>query len=147
MAGIRTRLDQAYNDKLDGKITEDFWTRKTREWQQEEQQVLLAVNGLHDAGPDRALTANRISELANKAYFLYVRQNPVEQGKLLKIVLSNCAIDGASLYPNYRKPFDLICKAAKNEEWSGREDLNLRPPAPKAGALPGCATPRHELLY
>src|SRR5206468_10176922 len=26
--------------------------------------------------------------------------------------------------------------------WSGREDLNLRPPAPKAGALPGCATPR-----
>jgi hypothetical protein len=27
---------------------------------------------------------------------------------------------------------------------SGREDLNLRPPAPKAGALPGCATPREE---
>ncbi len=27
-------------------------------------------------------------------------------------------------------------------QWSGREDLNLRPPAPKAGALPGCATPR-----
>ena len=26
--------------------------------------------------------------------------------------------------------------------WSGREDLNLRPPAPKAGALPGCATSR-----
>src|SRR3990172_5887481 len=26
--------------------------------------------------------------------------------------------------------------------WSGGEDLNLRPPAPKAGALPGCATPR-----
>ena len=33
---------------------------------------------------------------------------------------------------------------AENTEvkWSGREDLNLRPPAPKAGALPGCATPR-----
>ena len=26
---------------------------------------------------------------------------------------------------------------------SGRADLNGRPPAPKAGALPGCATPRH----
>ena len=26
--------------------------------------------------------------------------------------------------------------------WSGRGDLNARPPAPKAGALPGCATPR-----
>src|SRR6476660_2042712 len=31
------------------------------------------------------------------------------------------------------------------EIWSGRPDLNRRPPAPKAGALPGCATPRHEV--
>ncbi len=30
----------------------------------------------------------------------------------------------------------------QGRDWSGREDLNLRPPAPKAGALPGCATPR-----
>src|SRR3954464_11190968 len=26
--------------------------------------------------------------------------------------------------------------------WSGRRDLNPRPPAPQADALPGCATPR-----
>ena len=32
------------------------------------------------------------------------------------------------------------------ENTSGREDLNLRPPAPKAGALPGCATPRKTAL-
>src|SRR6266403_6224357 len=29
--------------------------------------------------------------------------------------------------------------------WSGRRDLNSGPPAPKAGALPGCATPRQLL--
>src|SRR5271154_1505333 len=29
--------------------------------------------------------------------------------------------------------------------WSGRLDSNQRPPAPKAGALPGCATPRHRI--
>ena len=28
--------------------------------------------------------------------------------------------------------------------WSGRQDLNLRPSAPKADALPGCATPRRR---
>ena len=27
---------------------------------------------------------------------------------------------------------------------SGRQDSNLRPPGPKPGALPGCATPREE---
>ncbi len=31
---------------------------------------------------------------------------------------------------------------AKGEGWSGRRDSNSRPPAPKAGALPDCATPR-----
>jgi hypothetical protein len=29
-----------------------------------------------------------------------------------------------------------------NSKWSGHPDLNWRPPAPKAGALPGCAMPR-----
>ncbi len=28
-------------------------------------------------------------------------------------------------------------------KWSGRRDLNPRHPAPKAGALPDCATPRY----
>src|SRR5256885_16993341 len=32
--------------------------------------------------------------------------------------------------------------APRSPRESGREDSNLRPPAPKAGALPGCATPR-----
>jgi hypothetical protein len=32
--------------------------------------------------------------------------------------------------------------ASRRKDWSGRRDLNSGPPAPKAGALPGCATPR-----
>lgn len=89
----------------------------------------MALNGLKDAGPDRILNASRILELANKAHYLYLRENPVEQGKLLKIILSNCALDGATLCPHYRKPFGLIFHAAQNEKWLGREDLNLRPTA------------------
>ncbi len=30
-------------------------------------------------------------------------------------------------------------------KWSGRQDSNLRPPGPKPGALPACATPRLNL--
>src|SRR5438552_12758638 len=32
-------------------------------------------------------------------------------------------------------------------KWSGRCDSNTRPPAPHAGALPSCATPRHDVEY
>src|SRR3546814_7198794 len=33
-------------------------------------------------------------------------------------------------------------RRGNGRNWSGRQDSNLRHPAPKAGALPGCATPR-----
>ena len=70
-------------------------------------------------------------ELENKAYSLYVTRNPQELAELLRMVLLNCAIDAATIHRTYRKPFDLIFERAKNEKWSGREDLNLRPPGPE----------------
>ncbi len=130
-------MDQAYSDKLDGKIPEDFWQRKMSDWQAEEQRIEMAIAGLNEQSrTDRLLDAKRILELANKAYFLYLTRKPAEQAELLRKVLLNCSIDAVSITPTYRKPFDVIFERAKNEEWSGREDLNLRPPAPKAGALP-----------
>ena len=35
-----------------------------------------------------------------------------------------------------------LIAAGRVTQWSGRRDLNPRPPAPKAGALPSCATSR-----
>jgi site-specific DNA recombinase len=143
LADIRRRTDQMYEEKLDGKIPEDFWQRKSAEWRADEQQIQFAINGLEEhSESDRLLDVQRILELANKASFLYVTQKPAEQAELLRKVLLNCCIDGASLTPTYRKPFDMIFERAKKQEWSGRLDSNQRPPAPKAGALPGCATPR-----
>jgi site-specific DNA recombinase len=129
LSAVRHRLDQAYLDKLDGKITEEFWNRKSAEWMSEEQQVLSALRGLEQARPERMLDAVRTLELANKAYFLYLKQEPAEKAKLLKMVLLNCGIDAASVYPTYRKPFDLIFTRAQNEEWRARRDSNPRPSA------------------
>jgi hypothetical protein len=113
------------------------------EWRMEEQQVKMAIQGLSSTETgDTALDAQKIFELANSAYSLYVSQNSDEKAKLLKLVFSNFSIDAVSVCPTYRKPFDVIAKRAQKEEWSGRRDSNPRPSAPKADALPDCATPR-----
>ena len=78
-----------------------------------------------------------VIELANQSHSLYLTRNHEQRAQLLKRVLLNCDTDGASLWPVYRYPYDLISDRAKNQEWSGREDLNLRPPGPEPGALPG----------
>jgi site-specific DNA recombinase len=138
LTALRTRMDQVYEDKLDGNIDEEFWKRKMTEWRTQERALQSAADSLNlPVSENHALTAQRTLELANKAHFLYVTRNHAEQGQLLKMVLLNCATDGVSITPTYRKPFDLIFRRAQNEEWSGRADLNCRPLAPQASALPG----------
>jgi hypothetical protein len=101
------------------------------QWQAEEQQVKQSLESLAQSKEDRVLSAQRTLELANVAYSLYLTQKPAEQAELLKKVLLNCSIDAVSVTPTYRKPFDMIFERAKSKEWSGREDLNLRPPGPE----------------
>ena len=138
LAAIYSRIDAAYSDKLDGKIAEEFWQRKQADWRREELRIKSLISGLEeDKSAERLLKMQRILELAQNAYFLYLTRKPAEQAELLKNVLLNCSIDSVTLYPTYRKPFDMIFKRAKLNEWSGREDLNLRPPGPEPGALPG----------
>ncbi len=138
LAALRTRMDQMYEDKLDGKIDEVFWTRKMTEYRDQEHSLETALSALNRSITSaNVLTVERIFELTQKARFLYVTRNHAERGELLKSVLLNCATDGVNLWPTYRKPFDIIFRRAQNENWSGREDLNLRPPGPEPGALPG----------
>ena len=110
----------------------EFWTRKVNEWREQERRLESELSGLKlQIAADGMVTVKRIFELANKAHFLYFTRDHAERGQLLKSVLLNCDTDGVSLWPVYRKPLDLIFKRAKTQEWSGREDLNLRPLVPK----------------
>ena len=36
LTALRTRMDQAYEDKLDGKLDEAMWTRKMQDWREQE---------------------------------------------------------------------------------------------------------------
>src|SRR4029077_18634250 len=60
-------------------MSEEFWSRKATEWQTEEQQIKMAIQGLQQIEPERILDSVRILELANKAYFLYLKQTPAEK--------------------------------------------------------------------
>ena len=56
---MRQRLDAAYADKLDGKISGEFWTR-TPNGRQNEQQIQLAIQALEQVRPERLVDAVRI---------------------------------------------------------------------------------------
>ncbi len=58
--------DLAYQDRLDGKITEEFWVRKSAEWQKEEMQIRESLRSSESIQPERHLNASRISEATRR---------------------------------------------------------------------------------
>lgn len=73
---VRSRIDQSYVNKLDGKISEDFWTRDSDKWRAEEQRISAELLALEQLRPVLILDGVRISELAHKAQILYLKQIP-----------------------------------------------------------------------
>jgi hypothetical protein len=133
LTAVRNRIDAAYIDKLDGKISEDFWERKTNDWNTEEQQLKLAIDSIGSGdATSRALSAEKCFELANKASLLYVSQNSQEKAKLLRMLVSNFSVGAVSVDPSYVYPFDVIAERAKMMKWSGRLDSNQRPHPPQS---------------
>ncbi len=134
---ITAKLDRGYEDYVSGRISEEFWTRKSQEWETE----LLGVNmeRARCEQPRRCLTATalQILELAKQAEFLYKTQPPPEQRRLLETVLSNCTFDRGTLCPTYSKPFDFLVQGNQTGNWRARQDSNLRPPASAAAVHGG----------
>jgi hypothetical protein len=65
LATIRTRMDQIYEDKLDGKISEEFWSKK--QWGLHDQELALeaqisALKG--QVSEESILSIERVFELA-----------------------------------------------------------------------------------
>jgi hypothetical protein len=93
LSAVRRRIDQAYQDKLDGKIPEDFWERKKTEWTRDERSIEDALTRLEAPTKDRLLTAQRTLELANKAYSLRTPLRFCSHTSATRsIYLNNCSI-------------------------------------------------------
>jgi hypothetical protein len=128
-ARVTAKLDRAYDDYVSGRISEEFWTRKSEQWEEEGRITEGELARLSVSSTSIVVTAEKILELAKQAENLYKSQVPTEQRRLLETVLSNCTFDRGTLCPTYSLPFDLLVRGNETGNWRGRRDSNPRPPA------------------
>ena len=112
IARLRGRLAKAYDDKLDGEVTEEFWREKSSEWQAQISEAQKQLAAIERSEAQQVETAKEVLELAQSAHILFLRQSPHEQRELLHHVLSNCLLRDGKVEPEYRKPFQLLAYAA-----------------------------------
>jgi len=108
---LQTRLDGMYVDKLDGRITGDYYDRKSMEWRAEQDGILRKIEKHQNANHAYLDEGIRVLELSQRAVILYEKQEMREKRRLLNFVFSNSVWKDGQLYPNYRKPFDMIASA------------------------------------
>ncbi len=124
---LENRINQAYIDKLDKKISEELWQTHTTKWMPEKERLSIKLLAIHRADTYYLENANAILELANKAIRLYKKQSTHEKRRLVDILVSNCTYKDKKLDIELKPVFNEIAKTAKTGNWCARKDSNLRP--------------------
>ncbi|PCI20300.1 hypothetical protein COB64_02120 [Candidatus Wolfebacteria bacterium] len=109
---IENRLEIMYEDKLDGKITPEFYARKSKEYKEEKENILAS---LHTLGVDNTQyyeAGIAIHELASSATEIYQNKNVSTEEKrlLLSYIFSNSSLNAGKLTPNYTLAFEFLCE-------------------------------------
>ena len=123
-------IDKAYVDKLEGRITEDFFQDKRREWEAERTAAMDLMQRLARADRDNLDLGIQVLELSDQAYDLYSQRTPHEQRLLLDLLCSNSEVGGGQLEVGLRKPFCYLrnmAQEARNETAPSRDSEGGRP--------------------
>lgn len=86
---LQRRLDAMYDDKLDGKIDQEFYNRKSSAWKKEQDGIMRKI--ANHQGANRAYLDEgvKLLELAQRAVILYEKQTEHEKRRIINFVCSN----------------------------------------------------------
>ncbi|MBI3073642.1 MAG: recombinase family protein [Deltaproteobacteria bacterium] len=116
---LQGRIDQMYIDKLDGRVTLEFFDRKASEWRLEQDNLLRTIANHQSANRTYVDEGARLLELASRACDLYAKQTPHEKRRLLDCVVAKASWKAGALEVTYRPPFDLL--ALSNSETAAKD--------------------------
>jgi hypothetical protein len=107
---LQARIDAMYIDKLDGKISDDFFDRMARQWREEQSRCLNDIERHQSAEQSYMDEGVQLLELARNAQRLFAKQEPREKRRLLNFVLSNCTWEDGEVVATFREPFDMLAE-------------------------------------
>jgi DNA invertase Pin-like site-specific DNA recombinase len=136
---IQARIETMYMDKLDGRITQEFFDKQSATWRSEQDGLQRKIQETLKATPapiDQALDMLRLTSRASE---LFLQQPAAEQRRLLRVVVEKAAWQDGALRTTLFEPFEILrhsnqesYRKEKENSGSGR-DLGIWLPKTDAG--------------
>jgi len=105
---IQKRLDMLYDDKLDGKITPEFYEAKFKQYSKEKEDILDSLQRHSEAQSKYFELGVNVLEISKGAKELYLKNLTEKRRTLLSLVFSSLQLNEEKLEIQYTKPFEII---------------------------------------
>ncbi len=119
---IQARIDTMYMDKLDGRITQEFFDKQTAQMRSEQHGVLRKLEDIHKAAPFPVDQAIDMMGLMSRASELFQGQPAPEQRRLIKVVVERAEWKDGMLRTSLFEPFEILRHS--NHESCRKENAN-----------------------
>lgn len=121
---LNKRIKQAYNDKCDGEIDEDFWKERNLEYHAEKTELINKLHRLNEADINFYNTCEKLLKFAKDAPNMFLNGTVEDKRFITQIVLSNATYYDKKLDVELHPAFDTLFRLSKEHE------LNKTTPEP-----------------
>ena len=91
---VGNRIETMYVDKLDGRITAEFYDERSAQWRREQEGIQRKIQDIQRAAPAPIGEAVDMLRLTSRACELFLQQPANEQRRLLQIIIREAAWKG-----------------------------------------------------
>jgi DNA invertase Pin-like site-specific DNA recombinase/uncharacterized protein YqgV (UPF0045/DUF77 family) len=109
---VQRRLEAIYEDKIDKKISPEFYSKKLEEYTKQKEEATETLKKLNEGNTKYYQAGYALHELALKAYQIYKSPKATTEDKrlLLSKVFSNISLGADNITPNYTPAFQFLTK-------------------------------------
>jgi site-specific DNA recombinase len=105
---IKIRIETMYMDKLDGRITTEFYDERAALWRREQEVIQRKIQDIQRAAPAPIDQAVDMLRLTSQACHLFLQEPVSEQRRLLQILIKDAAWKDGALRTTLFEPFDVL---------------------------------------
>jgi len=121
---LEQRFEKIYDDKIDEKITEEFYKKKFQQYSEEKEQTSEAIQKHSNASTRYHELAMNVYDLSQRAKEIYLKAKDIDKKRqLLRLVFEKLTIDEGKIYYTYSKAFKLLYAAVEATNSSKVDDI------------------------